>query len=212
MKPLWNYSQDVINLLLLMFLSTLESAFMSSTPDTRLIWIDLEMTGLDTDNDKIIEIATIITDDHLNILAEGPVLAVHQSDLILNAMDEWNTKQHGQSGLIERVRRSKLTAQDVEQQTLEFLKKWVNPKSSPMCGNSICQDRRFLHRLMPELEQFFHYRNLDVSSVKELAKRWRPEIMSGLKKNASHLAMDDIRDSIAELKYYRQYFFIMNDD
>ena len=210
MKPLWNYSQDVINLLLLMFLSTLESAFMSSTPDTRLIWIDLEMTGLDTDNDKIIEIATIITDDHLNILAEGPVLAVHQSDLILNAMDEWNTKQHGQSGLIERVRRSKLNAQDVEQQTLEFLKKWVNPKVSPMCGNSICQDRRFLHRLMPELEQFFHYRNLDVSSVKELAKRWRPEIMSGLKKNASHLAMDDIRDSIAELKYYREYFFIMN--
>ena len=137
MKPLWNYSQDVINLLLLMFLSPLESLFMSSTPDTRLIWIDLEMTGLDTDNDKIIEIATIITDDNLNILAEGPVLAVHQSDLILNAMDEWNTKQHGQSGLIERVRRSKLKAQDVEQQTLEFLKKWVNPKSSPMCGNSI---------------------------------------------------------------------------
>jgi oligoribonuclease len=134
-----------------MFLSPLESLFMSSTPDTRLIWIDLEMTGLDTDNDKIIEIATIITDDNLNILAEGPVLAVHQSDLILNAMDEWNTKQHGQSGLIERVRRSKLNAQDVEQQTLEFLKKWVNPKSSPMCGNSICQDRRFLHRLMPEL-------------------------------------------------------------
>ena len=193
-----------------MFLSTLESRSMSSTPDTRLSWIDLEMTGLDTDNDKIIEIATIITDDNLNILAEGPVLAVHQSDLILNAMDEWNTKQHGQSGLIERVRRSKLSAQDAEQQTLEFLKKWVNPKSSPMCGNSICQDRRFLHRLMPELEQFFHYRNLDVSSVKELAKRWRPEIMSGLKKNASHLAMDDIRDSIAELKYYREYFFIMN--
>jgi len=212
MNWLWNYSQDVINLLLLMFLSTLESPSMSSTPDTRLIWIDLEMTGLDTDNDKIIEIATIITDDHLNILAEGPVLAVHQSDLILNAMDEWNTKQHGQSGLIERVRRSKLKAQDAEQQTLEFLKKWVSPKSSPMCGNSICQDRRFLHRLMPELEQFFHYRNLDVSSVKELAKRWRPEIMSGLKKNASHLAMDDIRDSIAELKYYREYFFIMNND
>ena len=177
----------------------------------RLIWIDLEMTGLDTDNDKIIEIATIVTDDNLNILAEGPVLAIHQSNIILNAMDEWNTKQHGQSGLIERVRRSKLSAQDAEQQTLEFLKKWVNPKSSPMCGNTICQDRRFMHRLMPELEQFFHYRNLDVSSVKELAKRWRPEIMSGLKKNASHLAMDDIRDSIAELKYYRQYFFIKGD-
>lgn len=183
---------------------------MSSTAGTRLIWIDLEMTGLDTDNDQIIEVATIVTDDNLNILAEGPVLAVHQPDRVLNAMDEWNTRQHGQSGLIERVRRSKLTAQDAEQQTLEFLKKWVNPKSSPMCGNSICQDRRFLHRLMPEMEQYFHYRNLDVSSVKELAKRWRPEIMSGLKKNASHLAMDDIRDSIAELKYYREYFFIMN--
>jgi oligoribonuclease len=181
---------------------------MSSTADTRLIWIDLEMTGLDTDNDQIIEVATIVTDDNLNILAE--CACCHQPDRVLNAMDEWNTRQHGQSGLIERVRRSKLTAQDAEQQTLEFLKKWVNPKSSPMCGNSICQDRRFLHRLMPEMEQYFHYRNLDVSSVKELAKRWRPEIMSGLKKNASHLAMDDIRDSIAELKYYREYFFIMN--
>jgi oligoribonuclease len=183
---------------------------MSSTPDTRLIWIDLEMTGLDTDNDQIIEIATIITDDHLNVLAEGPVLAVHQPDPVINAMDEWNTRQHGQSGLINRVRRSQLTARDAEVQTLEFLKKWVNAKASPMCGNSICQDRRFLHRLMPELEQFFHYRNLDVSSVKELAKRWRPEIMSGLKKEASHLALDDIRDSIRELKYYREYFFIMN--
>jgi len=145
-------------------------------------------------------------------VAEGPVLAIHQPDRILNAMDEWNTRQHGQSGLIERVRRSKLTARDAELQTLEFLKKWVNPKVSPMCGNSICQDRRFLHRLMPELEQYFHYRNLDVSTVKELSKRWRPEIMSGLKKNASHLAMDDIRDSISELKYYREYFFIMNTD
>ncbi len=155
---------------------------MSSTLNTRLIWIDLEMTGLDTDNDQIIEIATIITDDHLNVLAEGPVLAIHQPDRILNAMDEWNTRQHYQSGLIERVRRSKLTARDAELQTLEFLKKWVNPKVSPMCGNSICQDRRFLHRLMPELEQYFHYRNLDVSTVKELSKRWRPEIMSTMKK------------------------------
>ena len=184
---------------------------MSSTPDTRLIWIDLEMTGLDTDKDQIIEIATIITDDHLNILAEGPVLAIHQSNQVLNAMDEWNTRQHGQSGLVERVRRSTLTVLEAEQQTLAFLQKWVNPKISPMCGNSICQDRRFLHRLMPELEQFFHYRNLDVSSVKELAKRWRPEIMSGLKKQASHLALDDIRDSIRELKYYREYFFITHD-
>ncbi len=185
---------------------------MSSTPDTRLIWIDLEMTGLNTDQDVIIEIATLITDDNLNILAEGPVLAIHQPDTALNAMDEWNTRQHGQSGLVARVRRSQLTARDAELQTLEFLKKWVNAKHSPMCGNSICQDRRFLHRLMPELEQFFHYRNLDVSSVKELAKRWRPEIMSGLKKQASHLAMDDIRDSIRELKYYREYFFITHDE
>ncbi len=181
-----------------------------SSNDQRLIWIDLEMTGLDTDNDHIIEIATIVTDDHLNILAEGPTLTVHQSDKVLNAMDEWNTRQHGQSGLTERVRRSKLTARDAEQQTIEFLKKWVDSKKSPMCGNSICQDRRFMHREMPELEQFFHYRNLDVSSVKELAKRWRPEIMSGLKKQATHLAMDDIRDSISELKYYREYFFRVN--
>jgi oligoribonuclease len=176
----------------------------------RLIWIDLEMTGLDTDNDVIIEIATIVTDENLNILAEGPMLAVHQSDITLNAMDEWNTRQHGQSGLTERVRRSTKSARDVEFETLEFLKKWVDPKKSPMCGNSICQDRRFMHRLMPELEQFFHYRNLDVSSVKELARRWRPELMAGLKKNSSHLAMDDIRDSISELKYYREYFFRTN--
>ena len=176
----------------------------------RLIWIDLEMTGLDTDNDVIIEIATIVTDEHLNILAEGPMLAVHQSDMTLNAMDEWNTRQHGQSGLTERVRRSTKSVRDVELETLEFLKKWIDPKKSPMCGNSICQDRRFMHRLMPELEQFFHYRNLDVSSVKELARRWRPELMAGLKKNSSHLAMDDIRDSISELKYYREYFFRTN--
>ena len=182
----------------------------SSNPAQRLIWIDLEMTGLDTDQDRIIEIATIVTDENLNILAEGPVLAIHQPDIVLNAMDEWNTRQHGQSGLIQRVRRSTLTAQDAEQQTLEFLKKWVDAKKSPMCGNSICQDRRFMHRLMPDLEQFFHYRNLDVSSVKELARRWRPELMDGLKKEASHLAMDDIRDSIRELKYYREYFFRVN--
>ena len=182
----------------------------SSNPAQRLIWIDLEMTGLDTDQDRIIEIATIVTDENLNILAEGPFLAIHQPDIVLNAMDEWNTRQHGQSGLVQRVRRSTLTAQDAEQQTLEFLKKWVDAKKSPMCGNSICQDRRFMHRLMPDLEQFFHYRNLDVSSVKELARRWRPELMDGLKKEASHLAMDDIRDSIRELKYYREYFFRVN--
>lgn len=182
----------------------------ASKPDQRLIWIDLEMTGLDTDRDQIIEIATIVTDENLNILAEGPMIAIHQSDVVLNAMDEWNTRQHGQSGLIERVRRSPHSPQDAERLTLEFLKKWVEPKKSPMCGNSICQDRRFMHRLMPELEQFFHYRNLDVSSVKELARRWRPEIMDGLKKESSHLALDDIRDSIRELKYYREYFFRIN--
>jgi oligoribonuclease len=175
-----------------------------------LIWIDLEMTGLDTDRDHIIEIATIVTDENLNILAEGPVLAVHQPDVILNAMDEWNTRQHGQSGLIERVRQSSLSTRDVELEVLAFLQKWVDPKKSPMCGNSICQDRRFMHRLMPELEQFFHYRNLDVSSIKELARRWRPEIMAGLKKDSSHLALDDVRDSIRELKYYREYFFRTN--
>lgn len=185
-------------------------AMSASNPAQNLIWIDLEMTGLDTDQDRIIEIATIVTDEHLNILAEGPVLAIHQPDIVLNAMDEWNTRQHGQSGLVQRVRRSTLTAQDAEQQTLAFLKKWVDAKKSPMCGNSICQDRRFMHRLMPDLEQFFHYRNLDVSSVKELARRWRPEIMAGLKKDASHLAMDDVRDSIRELKYYREYFFRIN--
>lgn len=180
---------------------------MEHTAQNRLIWIDLEMTGLDTDHDHIIEIATIVTDAQLNILAEGPVLAIHQPDTVLNAMDEWCTRQHGESGLTERVRRSRLSVADAEQQTLDFLKKWVDAKASPMCGNSICQDRRFMHRLMPELEQFFHYRNLDVSSVKELAKRWRPEIMDGLKKEASHLALDDIRDSIRELRHYKQHFF-----
>lgn len=178
----------------------------TANPDLRLIWIDLEMTGLDTQNDHIIEIATIITDDQLNLLAEGPVLVVHQSDRVLNAMDEWNTRQHGQSGLTERVRRSSLSAADVEQQTIEFLKKWIEPGKSPMCGNSICQDRRFLAREMPQLEKYFHYRNLDVSSIKELARRWRPELMAGLKKEATHLALDDIRDSIRELRYYREYF------
>ena len=179
---------------------------MSSTPDTRLIWIDLEMTGLDTDNDQIIEIATIVTDDHLNILAEGPVLAVHQSDRILNAMDEWNTRQHGQSGLIERVRRSKLSAQDAEQQTLEFLKKWVNPKTSPMCGNSICQDRRFMARYMPELVSWFHYRNLDVSTLKELCRRWRPDLSAQVNKTGAHTALADIHESIEELRFYRTHF------
>jgi len=171
-----------------------------------LIWIDLEMTGLDTQNDVIIEIATIVTDNELNILAEGPMLAVHQSDEALAGMDEWNTTQHGGSGLTERVRKSTINEATAEQQTLEFLQQYVPKGKSPMCGNSICQDRRFLARCMPELEAFFHYRNLDVSSLKELCTRWAPAVATGFQKNSSHLAMDDIRDSIDELKYYREHF------
>ncbi|MGI6407328.1 MAG: oligoribonuclease [Thiopseudomonas sp.] len=170
-----------------------------------LIWIDLEMTGLDTDNDLIIEIATVVTDAQLNVLAEGPVMAIHQSDAVLNGMDEWNTNQHGKSGLTQRVRDSAINEAEAEAKTLEFLKQWVPERASPMCGNSICQDRRFLHRCMPQLEAYFHYRNLDVSSLKELAQRWAPEVAKGFKKSEAHLAMDDIRESIAELKYYRQH-------
>jgi len=172
-----------------------------------LIWIDLEMTGLDTDNDYIIEIATAITDSQLNMLAEGPVVAIHQADTVLQAMDEWNTKQHGKSGLTERVRNSHYNVSDAENMTLEFVAKFVPPGVSPMCGNSICQDRRFMHRLMPQLEQYFHYRNLDVSTVKELVKRWysgKPQF----EKESTHLAMDDIRDSISELRFYREKYFI----
>ena len=171
-----------------------------------LIWIDLEMTGLDTTNDVIIEIATVVTDSELNALAEGPVLAIHQSDEILNGMDDWNTKQHGSSGLTERVKKSNVNEAEAERQTIEFLRQYVPAKASPMCGNSICQDRRFLARCMPELEAYFHYRNLDVSSLKELAKRWAPEVFKGFSKQSSHLALDDIRDSIDELKYYREHF------
>lgn len=186
----------------------------ASRKDTNLIWIDLEMTGLDTQNDKIIEIATIVTDSELNILAEGPMLAIHQSDDIMNGMDEWNTNQHGSSGLTKRVKESTIDEADAERQTIAFLEQYVTKGKSPMCGNSICQDRRFLARCMPELEAFFHYRNLDVSSLKELAVRWAPDIAKGFTKNSSHLALDDTRDSINELKYYRENFIkvpIAND-
>ena len=171
--------------------------------ESNLIWIDLEMTGLDPANDRIIEIATVVTDSDLNELAEGPVLAIHQPREVLDAMDEWNTRQHGKSGLSSRVLESAIDVGEAERRTLDFLARWVPPGASPMCGNSICQDRRFMARLMPELEAFFHYRNLDVSSLKELARRWAPAVYAGFTKESSHLALADIRDSIAELRHYR---------
>ena len=172
-----------------------------------LIWIDLEMTGLDTQNDCIIEIATLITNANLDVLAEGPVIAVHQDDTVLGRMDEWNTRQHGGSGLTQRVRESRVSTAQAEKETLSFLGQWVPAGTSPMCGNSICQDRRFLARLMPELEKYFHYRNLDVSTLKELAKRWAPDVAKSLVKESRHLAMDDIKDSIDELRHYRRHLF-----
>lgn len=169
-----------------------------------LVWIDLEMTGLDPLNDQIIEIATIVTDKELNVLAEGPVIAVHQPEAVLAAMDDWNKSHHGASGLLARVQASMFDLAQAEAQTLAFLQGWVPARSSPMCGNSICQDRRFLARLMPTLEAYFHYRNLDVSTLKELARRWAPEVVAGLNKKGVHLALDDIRESIAELRHYRK--------
>ena len=171
-----------------------------------LIWIDLEMTGLDPDSDRIIEVATVVTDPNLNVLDEGPSLVINQSNTLLDSMDEWNTVQHGRSGLTDRVRSSVLTEKEAMNQTLDFLKKWVPEGSSPMCGNSIGQDRRFLVKYMPDLASFFHYRNLDVSTIKELIRRWRPDLEGGFSKKGNHLAMDDIYDSIAELAYYREVF------
>lgn len=179
---------------------------MTATADN-LIWIDLEMTGLNTQTDYIIEIATIITDSQLNVLAEGPVLAIHQSNEVLATMNSWNQKQHGGSGLVERIKASTITEAQAESETLEFIKQFVPPQKSPMCGNSICQDRRFLARCMPALEAYFHYRNLDVSTVKELALRWVPKIAAAIKKESTHLALADIRDSINELRHYREHFF-----
>lgn len=176
-----------------------------------LIWIDLEMTGLEPEQDRIIEIATVVTNAHLNILAEGPVIAVSQPKALLDGMDAWNTKQHNQSGLVKRVLESDLGDSQAEQLTLEFLKQYLDKGKSPMCGNTICQDRRFLYKYMPELAAFFHYRNLDVSTLKELAIRWRPELLAGVVKESKHLALDDIKDSINELIYYRQHFINLSE-
>ena len=180
----------------------------SGNKATNLIWIDLEMTGLDTTADHIIEIATIVTDDQLNEVAVGPELVIAQSPDVMDAMDAWNTKQHGESGLTQRVLASPLSAADAEAQTLAFLCEHVEAGKSPMCGNSICQDRRFMARLMPELEAFFHYRNLDVSTLKILAQAWMPEVASSYAKDSSHRALDDIRDSITELAHYREKMFV----
>jgi oligoribonuclease len=172
-----------------------------------LIWIDLEMTGLDPEVNTIIEIATIVTDKHLNLLAEGPSLAIHQSKEVMDAMDEWCTQHHGDSGLTARVLSSAVDMEEAQRKTIEFLSDFVPAGASPICGNSVGQDRRFLWKYMPELESYFHYRYLDVSTIKELARRWQPELLEAFKKRGAHLAMDDIKESIDELKYYRETFF-----
>jgi oligoribonuclease len=171
-----------------------------------LVWVDMEMTGLEPDTDRIIEVAVVVTDMHLNIIAEGPVFAIHQSDETMDKMDAWNKGTHGRSGLIERVKASTVTEADAEAQLIAWLKQYVPAGKSPMCGNTICQDRRFMVRTMPKLEAFFHYRNLDVSTLKELCKRWKPEIVAGFKKHQKHTALADILESIEELRYYREHF------
>jgi oligoribonuclease len=173
---------------------------------SNLVWVDMEMTGLEPDSDVVIEIATIVTDSNLNTLAEGPVIALHQSQQTLAGMDEWNTTHHTRSGLVDRVKASAENEQSATDLTIDFLNQWVAKGASPMCGNTICQDRRFMARHMPRLESYFHYRNLDVSTLKILMKLWRPELESGISKTGAHLALDDIRESIEEMRYYREHF------
>ncbi len=180
--------------------------------DNRLIWLDMEMTGLNPLTDKVLELAIVVTDAHLNTIAEAPVLVVHQSDEVLAGMDAWNTSTHGRSGLTEKVRASTLSEQDVAAHMLEFLKAYIGPNKSPMCGNSICQDRRFMAQHMPELEKYFHYRNLDVSTLKELARRWQPKVYDGFKKATKHTALADVYESIDELKHYREFLFVKTVD
>ena len=178
----------------------------SGTNEFNLVWVDMEMTGLDPDRDRVIEIAAIITDPNLNVLAEGPVFVIHQPDEVLDGMDAWNKGTHGRSGLIDRVKASNITEEQASAEMVAFLKQFVPAGKSPMCGNSICQDRRFMARHMPTLEAFFHYRNVDVSTLKELCRRWRPELIAGFKKHQLHTALADIRESVEELRYYRQHF------
>ena len=185
---------------------TTESAAVQRPNEFNLVWVDMEMTGLDPDNDRIIEVAVVVTDPELNIIAEGPVFAIHQSDATLDKMDNWNKGTHGKSGLIDRVKASTVSEAQAEQELIAFLKQYVPSNKSPMCGNSICQDRRFMARGMPKLEAFFHYRNLDVSTLKELCRRWKPEVATGFKKHQKHTALADITESIDELRYYREHF------
>jgi oligoribonuclease len=182
----------------------------SAPNETHLVWVDMEMTGLRPDVDRIIEVAVVVTDSGLEILARGPVLAIHQPDAVLAGMDAWNTATHTRSGLVERVRASTITEAEAQRTLLAFLAPWVPPGKSPMCGNSVCQDRRFMARTMPELEAFFHYRNLDVSTVKELARRWRPDVARGFAKRSAHTALADVEESIEELRHYRDRFFALD--